>query len=186
MSEQPKPLSAEVLALVEWIGNKTNLETHEGRAVYLHADDCPSFCDFACNGPEGAQAAEQFDALLFATLDAERERADAAERSVQKLKRAMEYVIERASEITSDHHRDDCPVDYGCESCRLGDIVNDAMSDGEIVAAEKSCEDWQECAGHLALALKNAVHPSVYSAEVAMALAEFDRLAGEATKGVEL
>ena len=141
MSEQPKPLSAEVLALVEWIGNKTNLETHEGQAVYLHADDCPSFCDLACNGPEGAQAAERFDALLFATLDAESKRADA-------LNELAEHSGRRAD------------------------------------ACEVLLEDWQECAGNLALSIKNQFHEESRTDEIREALAEFDRLASEATKGV--
>ena len=53
-------------------------------------------------------------------------------------------------------------------------------------AAQKSCEDWQECAGNLALALKNQFHEESRTDEMREALAEFDRLASEATKGVEL
>jgi hypothetical protein len=33
------------------------IERHEGKAVYVHASNCPSFCDFACNGNWGNKLA---------------------------------------------------------------------------------------------------------------------------------
>lgn len=47
-------------------------------------------------------------------------------------------------------------------------------------------EDWQECAANLALALKAAAPVEHRTPDENEALAEFDRLASEATKGVEL
>ncbi len=32
-----------------------------GRPVYLHAEDCPSFCDYACNGQYGFDVAAKVD-----------------------------------------------------------------------------------------------------------------------------
>lgn len=46
-------------------------------------------------------------------------------------------------------------------------------------------EDWQDCASHLALAIEG-VRGKHHTDEMREALAEFDRLASEATKGVEL
>ena len=33
--------------------NMELMEIFEGEAIYYHAEDCPSFCDFACNGSQG-------------------------------------------------------------------------------------------------------------------------------------
>lgn len=33
--------------------NMDQMEIYEGEALYYHSRDCPSFCDFACNGNQG-------------------------------------------------------------------------------------------------------------------------------------
>jgi len=32
-----------------------------GKPVYLHARNCPGYCDYACNTPQGDQVAEQLE-----------------------------------------------------------------------------------------------------------------------------
>jgi hypothetical protein len=45
------------------------MEILEGEAIYYHAEDCPSFCDFACNGSEGDVIAQAYNAgVTAATL----------------------------------------------------------------------------------------------------------------------
>ena len=55
--------------IVRWIGEHTVLETDEGEAVFLHSEDCPSFCDFACN--DGRPTLD-FVAVGFAVVRHER------------------------------------------------------------------------------------------------------------------
>lgn len=32
-----------------------------GKPVYLHSRDCPGYCDYACNTPQGEQVAEALE-----------------------------------------------------------------------------------------------------------------------------
>ena len=35
-----------------------------GKPVYLHTRDCPGYCDYACNAPQGDQVAETLANLI--------------------------------------------------------------------------------------------------------------------------
>ena len=37
-------------------------DEEDGKPVYFHSLNCPSFCDYACNGGRGTQIAEELDA----------------------------------------------------------------------------------------------------------------------------
>jgi hypothetical protein len=45
----------------------TLFETDEetGEAIYFHSPDCPSYCDYACNGREGRLMADAYNAGLY-------------------------------------------------------------------------------------------------------------------------
>ena len=138
MSEQPKPLSAEEVVRLRSLLDK----------------------------PHATIFRDEFEAII-ATLDAERARADAAERDLNTAREVNKATLLLAE--SSERAAED----------RI------AAATRKAVAAEKSCEEWQECAGNLALALKNQFHEESRTDEMREALAEFDRLASEATKGVE-
>ncbi len=110
---------------------------------------------------------DEFEAII-ATIDAERARADAAEIDLNAAREVNKATLRLA------------------ESGERAAVDRIAAATRRADAAEKSCEDWQECAGHLALAIKNQFHEDSRTDEMREALAEFDRLAGEAAKGVEL
>jgi len=38
------------------------LERWEGDTIYFHSERCPSYCDYACNGPWGFDVAKQVEA----------------------------------------------------------------------------------------------------------------------------
>lgn len=45
----------------EWICQDCleDIEQFEGKLHYVHTKDCPSYCDYACNGQAGFDLAEQ-------------------------------------------------------------------------------------------------------------------------------
>lgn len=42
--------------------DESQLEMWEGRPHYLHSDDCPNYCDYACNGQKGFDLADRIAA----------------------------------------------------------------------------------------------------------------------------
>lgn len=47
----------------EWICTDCleSCETFNGKLHYFHSKDCPSYCDYACNGNNGFDLAEQVE-----------------------------------------------------------------------------------------------------------------------------
>ena len=43
-----------------------DMETFEGEPHYIHAPDCPSYCDYACNGEKGWDLASRVKQYLQA------------------------------------------------------------------------------------------------------------------------
>ena len=45
----------------EWVCNSrlNDMELFEGQPHYVHSNTCPNYCDYACNGNDGFDLAEQ-------------------------------------------------------------------------------------------------------------------------------
>lgn len=94
------------------------LEIFEGEAIYYHAADCPSFCDFACNGMVGSLVAEAYneaDVTLRAQLAAFHPRQDHSGAG-QETRDAL-VVVEAARKLIADWRMHPEPEDkYDAEA----------------------------------------------------------------------
>lgn len=144
MSEQPPPSPPDDVRM--------RLEVHEGQAIYLHARDCSSFCDYACNGRQNHPSlldavyilvSDQDDlrARLVATAEAaraERARYVLADAGFKAMNRQNEMLKEALAEAeTYAVHTDVGDVHYlGCKGCSLEQTVREALDDGHGAARE--------------------------------------------------
>lgn len=98
--------------------------TEEGEVVYVHADDCGGFCDYACNGTEGDQLADEMN----------------ADPDYQK------FIDEVAQNCSADDRPcDDCLAGGVCEGPR---DTYDAVSSDEFDGDVDDTLDLTECGMH--------------------------------------